>query len=196
MLFTSRDRCSGSIAKLCCAFFLWAACRKISSDMLQNGIAHICPCETKRQEGASHRFGTLAWSEGIAQLGLLQRWYRNIARYGATKISMSARGTLNHYTSHPDISRWWGYSAQKVDFSRESSLRNLIFNVPLQDVPTYNLLSARCLAMEDKYIPKSSLTEIKGRQWNFAGSWKPSSTTLENCTTPSNVSKGSGLVNL
>ena len=54
-----------------------------SHDMLQYGVSHRCACaklSTKRGGGSIAPF----W-EGIAQCGVSQRCYRNIARYGATE---------------------------------------------------------------------------------------------------------------
>ena len=46
----------------------------------------MCLCEIKYQKGVSHRFGELLTSlKSIARYGVSQRYYRNIARHGATK---------------------------------------------------------------------------------------------------------------
>ena len=60
---------------------------QVSRDMLQNGVSHRCACvklSTKR--GYRTNLGSCKPPfQSIAQHGVSQRQYRNIARYGATK---------------------------------------------------------------------------------------------------------------
>ena len=50
------------------------------------GIAQMCLCEAKCQRGYRTILGECESPlTSIAQYGVSQRWYRNIARYGATK---------------------------------------------------------------------------------------------------------------
>ena len=56
ILFTSRDTCSDSIAELFRASF-YEVSHNYRAIRCKMGIAQMCLCETKYQEGVSHHFG-------------------------------------------------------------------------------------------------------------------------------------------
>ena len=68
------------------------------------GIAQMCLCELSTKAGVSPFGGSailslsLSLFKSLAQDGVSQRWYRSIARYGATELSKFSR-----------ISRRWAF---------------------------------------------------------------------------------------
>ena len=86
--------------------FLWGIgayrIAQLSCDMSQNGVSHRCACVKLNTKGAimGERKAPL---ESIARYGVLQRWYRNIVRYGATKTTVILNSLGNSRHKDPTI---------------------------------------------------------------------------------------------